>query len=220
MTNRRFVADRHENTVELTKTTIRITTASPVLPRLLLSRAVLVRCVLIPNFVEEMDLILVCEQSSPNTVDRCITPPLMNRVSGKYPTVKRTNRYKPRSRNLLKLPDSRHKRCKLGRARSPDRRSRSWTRLRGIEVSGHGVMGRVTYNDRGYTLRRRCQRGNPWHSLQLRIRDGFSKSLVPISGRHLSQVKWREGIPFVVCHNVSMVDLYSYIVIVKARKGH
>jgi hypothetical protein len=26
-------------------------------------------------------------------------------------------------------------------------------------------------------------------------------------------------IPFVVCHNVSIVDLYSYIVIVKPRKG-
>ena len=198
----------------------RIASTPSALPRFFLSWAVLVRWVFITDFIEEVNLVFVREQSGPNAVDRCITPPLMNRVSGKYPTVKRTNRYKPRSRNLLKLPDSRHKRCKLGRARSPDRRSRSWTRLRGIEVSGHGVMGRVTYNDRGYTLRRRCQRGNPWHSLQLRIRDGFSKSLVPISGRHLSQVKWREEIPFVVCHNVSMVDLYSYIVIVKARKGH
>jgi len=48
--------------------------------------------VLIPDFVEEVDLVLVREQSGPKAVDRRIAPPLMNRVPGEHPTAVITNR--------------------------------------------------------------------------------------------------------------------------------
>lgn len=55
-----------------------IATTPAILPRFLLSRAVLVRCMFIPNLVKEVDLVFVRKQGSPDAVDRRITPPLRN----------------------------------------------------------------------------------------------------------------------------------------------
>ena len=46
----------------------------------------LVRWVFITDFVEEVDLVFVREQSGPNAVDRRVAPPLMHRMLGEYLT--------------------------------------------------------------------------------------------------------------------------------------
>ena len=72
-----LAADCHENSRELAKAPTRIASTPSALPRFLLSWAVLIRWVFITDFVEEVDLIFLREQSGPDAVDRCITPPLM-----------------------------------------------------------------------------------------------------------------------------------------------
>ena len=79
-----LVADRNESIIKLTEALTGFAVTPAVLPRLLLSWAVLVRRVFISNLVEEVDLVLVREQGSPDAVDRCITPPLTNCVSEEF----------------------------------------------------------------------------------------------------------------------------------------
>lgn len=89
-----------------------------------------VRVMFVSDLVKEVDLVTVEEEGGSNAMHGCVPPSLNQNRSSAVDLLHPSNTGAvPRNRTLPESLDTRRRRYKQGRARTPYQRFQSWTRL-------------------------------------------------------------------------------------------